>query len=87
MPERLRGWALGSSGSVRVGSNPTLRIPFFIVAGSRGGVESNSYALHVRHVCRAPSGIRCSETGNRTRVFRVTGGNTSHYTISDDLPL
>ena len=25
-----------------------------------------------------------SETGNRTRVFRVTGGNTNHYTISDD---
>jgi hypothetical protein len=24
-----------------------------------------------------------SETGNRTRIFRVTGGNTDHYTISD----
>ena len=26
-----------------------------------------------------------SETRNRTRVFRVTGGNTDHYTISDTL--
>ncbi|KAL7501527.1 hypothetical protein ACHAWT_009796, partial [Skeletonema menzelii] len=24
-----------------------------------------------------------SETGNRTPVSRVTGGDTSHYTISD----
>ena len=26
-----------------------------------------------------------SETGNRTPVSRVTGGDTSHYTISDAL--
>eukprot|EP00984_Skeletonema_dohrnii_P012318 scaffold4982_cov92-Skeletonema_dohrnii-CCMP3373.AAC.9 len=26
---------------------------------------------------------KVSETGNRTPVSRVTGGDTSHYTISD----
>ena len=26
-----------------------------------------------------------SPTGNRTRVFRVTGGDTYHYTIEDFL--
>ena len=28
-------------------------------------------------------GKKSSETGNWTRVSRVTGGNTNHYTISD----
>ncbi len=26
-----------------------------------------------------------SPTGNRTRVFRVTGGDTDHYTIEDSI--
>ena len=30
-----------------------------------------------------PSLIKSSDTGNRTLVSRVTGGDTNHYTISD----
>ena len=41
------------------------------------------YLVKKKNTERKKKELQNSPTGNRTPVFRVTGGDTNHYTIED----